>query len=345
MKLIVVGDAYITTEMMLKGLEDFDFITEVKSFFFGENDRASMRNIVKIIESKQLDSLELPEGLLEEIKTADILMVHLCPVTDKLIESAKNLKYVLCNRGGIENINLTKLNERNIILVNNPAHNANAVAEFTVGLMISETRNIARSHYSLKNNVWCESFPNSAFYIRELKNLVVGIIGYGSVGRLVIEKLKSFGCEILVCDPFIELAAHDVLNEKFVTIEELVSNSDIVSIHARGNNAILTKELIDQLKSNSYIINTARPCLIDSDALLDALKNKRILGAAIDVFDSEPNIPQKYLELDNITLTNHRGGDTLESYSDSPKMMLDNLSCYFKKQNLKFWVNKKDILK
>lgn len=345
MKLVAVGDAYITSEMMLKNVDEFEFITDAKVFYFGEKDRGQMRNTVKLIESGKRDLLQLPEGLLENLREAEILMVHLCPVTQKVLDAAPNLKYVLCNRGGVENIDVEALNKRNITLVHNPAHNANAVAELTVGLMIAETRNIARANYALKNNIWREKFPNSKYFVRELKHLTVGIIGFGSVGRLVAEKLKSFGCDILICDPYLELAAHDVITGKFVNLDELLKKSDVITLHARGNSYILDEKEFEKMKSTAYVINTARPHLINTKVLLEYLKNNKILGAAVDVFESEPNIPKEYCELDNITLTNHRGSDTLESYSDSPKMMLDNLMEFLNGGKLKFWYNKKILVK
>ncbi|MBQ1251477.1 MAG: hypothetical protein IIY02_01025 [Firmicutes bacterium] len=143
----------------------------------------------------------LPKGYLDAIEEAEVLMVHLCPVTEEVLDRAKNLKYILCNRGGTENVDVDAASARKIKVLTNPAHNANAVAEFTIGIMFSELRNIARSHLALKNGDWREKYPNSGNII-ELKDLTIGIVGFGNVGELVCEKLSGFGCNILISNLF-----------------------------------------------------------------------------------------------------------------------------------------------
>lgn len=344
MKIVAVGDAYITVDMMREAVEKSEFSdSKAEYFHFGYTNRGEMRNIVRKIEIGQKDELDLPEGLELAIEDAEVLMVHLCPVTEKIIEKAKNLKYILCNRGGVENIDVDAVSKRGIVLINNPAHNANAVAEYTIGLMLVETRNIGRSFFSLKNGEWRELYPNTTSQIHEMHDLIVGIIGFGAVGRLVAEKLEKFNCKVLVYDPYLDISAYDMLNVSFVEMDELLKKSDIISIHARGESAIITECELRKMKKTAYLINTARSALLDSKALEEALKNKTIMGAAIDVFDTEPEIPQTLRRYDNLTITNHRGGDTINAYSDSPKMMLKNLYNFLSGKRVLFWYNKKEL--
>ena len=344
MKMVVVGDAYITLDMMQNGVEQSKFKDlEIEYFYFGYENRIEMRDIVREIEKGNRDKMILPEGYEKAIETADIVMVHLCPVTRAIISKAKNLKYILCNRGGLENIDVEAATEKNIVVIHNPAHNANAVAEYTIGLILCETRNIGRAYMALKNGEWREKFPNTATTIHEMHDLTVGLIGFGSVGRLVAERLESFKSKILVYDPFLDVSAYDMLNIEFVELDELLENADIISIHARSKDTIIGKNEFDKMKDTAYLINTARAALVDYDALEEALDNNMIMGAAIDVFNTEPNIPQSLRYYDNLTITNHRGGDTIISYSDSPKMMLDYLYNYFRGRKLLFWFNKKQL--
>ncbi len=344
MKIVIVADAYMTLNMMKKSIDKCNFENlEVKYFFFGMNDRSEMREIVREIETGNSENLTLPEGYEKETEDADIIMVHLCPITKNIIANSKKLKYILCNRGGIENIAIDEANKRKIAVFHNPAHNANAVAEYTIGLILCETRNIARSCSALKKDKWREVFPNTQTAIHEMHELTVGLIGFGSVGRLVAEKLEGFKNKILAYDPYLNISAYDMFNVEFVELDDLLKRSDVISVHARGNSIIIGLDEFKKMKKTSYFINTARAALVDYDALEYALDNDIIMGAAIDVFTSEPEISKSLKFHDNLTITNHRGGDTINSYSDSPSMMLNNLQKYLNGKKPLFWYNKDQL--
>ena len=344
MKCVAIGDTFITPEMMKNGIEKYPYFhfSEIEYFFFGLNSRSEMRNIVKIIETGGFETLDLPSGLIEAVTDADVIMCHLCPITKKVLESAKQLKLVLCNRGGHENIDVEACTAKNVGVLLNPSHNANAVAEFTVGLILNETRNITRSAVAVNKGEWREQYPNTATTIHEMCDMTIGLIGFGSVAKLVYEKLKAFGCRFLITDPF---GNYDDINKniaKFVPLEDLLKNSDIVSLHARlSRKAILLgKNEFKLMKPTAYFINTARSYMVDYKALANALKSGEIMGAAVDVFDKEPVDPDNpLLGLDNCTLTNHRGGDTVNSYSDSPAMMMKACQEYMEGDNPRFWIN------
>lgn len=343
MKITCVGDAYITGDMMRNGLRPFlgeDDSLEV--FFFGDPDQSVMRDLVKIIEAGRREDVPVPEGLCEAVADSDLLIVHLCPVTRKMIESATSLKAIMSCRGGLENVDVQAATENGIIVSNNPAHNANAVAEFTIGLILSETRNICRSNFALKNGQWRKVYPNTTTTIKEMTEMTVGIVGYGSIGRLVAHKLSVFGCRIVVADPFVKECREDYVT--LVTLDELLAQSDIVTLHARSNGAVMTDREFGLMKQNSYLINTARPYLVDADAFRRAMDSGKLLGAAFDVFETEPAIPEFYREYDNITITNHLGGYTINSYSDAPGYAIRNYLNYLNgKSDLAFWVNRNQL--
>ncbi|MDP4132467.1 MAG: 2-hydroxyacid dehydrogenase [Bacillota bacterium] len=347
MKCVVVGDIFITPEMMEKAMGFYhDRFREVKSFYFGNKDRQNMRDVVKTIEMGGPYSVKPPDGVLEELSDADVLMVHLCPVTKEMIHAAKKLKVILCNRGGIENIDIDEVNSCKIPILTNPAHNANAVAEYTIGLIFNELRNISRAYVSLREHCWREHFPNSE-NIKELKNMTVGIIGYGAVGRLVTEKLRGFDCRVIIYDPYVDNDDDSGNpNIRFVPMDYLLRESDIVTMHARSVNKkpIIGEKELKLMKDDAYLINTSRSYMLDMDALYTALKNNWIKGAAVDVFPVEPlQKDEPLLTLDNITLTNHRGGDTLNAYSDSPLMMLREAEKLFENETPRYWYNKNMI--
>ena len=335
MKIVCVGDAFITPDMMREGVAPFLKAEDsLEVLFWGQEDREAMRETARLLETGHRDSLPIPALLPEAVKDADLLIVHLCPVTGSLLDNAPRLKAVLSCRGGVENLDVEAATERGIIISNNPAHNANAVAEYTLGLILCETRNICRSHFALKNGQWRKVYPNTASTIRELKDLTVGVVGFGSVGRLVAEKLHALGCRILVSDPFCKEAPYSI-----VPLDELLQESDVVTLHARAKGVIIGERELEMLKPTAVLINTARAHLVDTLALKRSLDRGRPLSVALDVFDTEPDIPGFLREYDNVTITSHRAGDTVNSYKDAPAFAMDNYLGFLEGKPLRFRVN------
>lgn len=342
MKVVCIGDAFITNEMMEYGVRPcLGEGDTMETFFFGEPDKVNMRDIIKSIEARNFEGIEMPEGLYDSIVDADLLIVHLCPIKRDLIERATKLKAIMTCRGGLENIVVDAATERGIIVSNNPAHNANAVAEFVIGMILSETRNIVRSSIALRNGEWRSTYPNTETTIKEMTDMTVGIVGYGSIGRLVAYKLSTFGCKIVVADPFLKECKEPYAT--LVTMDELLAQSDIVTLHARSNGAIMTDREFGLMKQNSYLINSARSYLVDPEAFQRAMDSGKLLGAAFDVFESEPVIPEFYLKYDNITLTNHLGGVTINSFRDAPAFAMKNYLGYLNGGELAFWANKQQL--
>ena len=327
LKLACVSDHFLTEQFYLDCLERFEDIEVTGIPYFGAPTRREMRAIVDLIERDGPYAVKPPQEVYDAVREADILMVHLCPVPADLMDAAPNLKYILTNRGGLENIDLDAAKARGIKVLNNPAHNGNAVAELTVCLMIAETRNVARAHASLKNGVWRENFPNYG-RVYELRRKTIGLIGFGTIGRLVAEKLQPFHVNVLTTDPAISPDDPDLAkyNVTLTDLDTLLSSSDVISLHARAPKAdkyILDAREFALMKPTATFINTARAYMVNYDALAEALRENKITGAALEVFPSEP-LPSDspFVELDNVTLTNHRGGDTVNCYSDSPEALL-----------------------
>ncbi len=337
MKIVCVGDAYVTTRMMQDGVSPY--LKEgdsLETFFFGLPDREAMRDIVRTIETGGRERLQIPEGLMDAVRDAELLIVHLCPVNAELLQNAGQLKAVMSCRGGLENIDVDAAARLGIIVSNNPAHNANAVAEYTVGLILCETRNICRSHSALVRGEWRKQYPNSKATIRELCDLCVGIIGFGAVGRLVAAKLKPFGCRLLIADPF--LSSSPDPDCTLLSKEELLARADIVSLHARAKGAIIGDAEFAAMKDGAWLINTARAYLVDTEALHRALDSGKLMGAALDVFDTEPDIPDFFRHYDNVTITSHRAGDTINSYKDAPGFAIRNYLGFLEGRQMAFRV-------
>ena len=340
MKILAISDLYIKPEYYAACFANYPEY-ELKVCAFGSQDRFEMRDIFHTIECNGPEAYPLSPEIYEAIEDADVLMVHICPVPAALIARGKKLRAVLTNRGGLENIDVAAATARNIPVLNNPAHNSNGVSELAVGLMIAESRNVVRSHMGLAQGNWREKFNNTG-NIWELKGKTVGIVGFGNIGHLVAEKLNVFGCNILVNDIFIdpgdELLAR--LPIRVVDLPTLMAESDIVTLHARNEHVILTADMLQRMKPSAFFINTARAHMVDYNALYELLRDHKIMGAALDVHPVEP-LPEDnpLLKLDNVTLTTHRGGDTLNAYSDSPAMLMEDYTRYLNGKKPRFFVN------
>lgn len=333
-KIVCVADHFLVPAFYEECLKMFPDVELIGIPWFGSNTRNEIRKQVDKIEKEGADAFDPPAELFEMIKDADLLMTHLCPVPRKLLEASpimpdgtRKLKYILANRGGLENIDVKAAKDLGIPILNNPAHNGNAVAEMTIALMIMETRNLARAHHCLMQGQWMEFFPNVG-QVYELRRKTIGLVGYGTIGRLMAEKLQPFNVRILANDINPAVFENDPDLEKWgvevVDLDTLLKESDIVSLHVRNDKEqIIGQREFDLMKPTAYFINTARAYLVDYNALIDTLQNHRIMGAAIEVFPTEPlPVDSPFLKLDNVTLTNHRGGDTVNCYSDSPEYLL-----------------------
>ena len=216
--------------------------------------------------------------------------------------------------------------QRGICVMNTPGRNARAVAEAAMGLILGEIRNIARSHAFLRNGDWRRTFPNSAA-IPELNEKTVGLVGYGAVGRLMAHYLVAFGSNVIAYDPFV---SGDPAPATLVDLKTLMRQSDVVSVHARLTEEtyhLIGREELSLMKPSAVLVNTARSGLVDESALIDALSECRIMGAALDVFDTEPLPPgHPFLTLDNVTITPHLAGSTVDAFRNCPKMMAGHLA-------------------
>ena len=291
MKIAAVSDHFMEESFYRKCFAAYPELEVTKIPYFGAKTRHEMRALVHEIEKGGPYAVPPPDDIYEAVADAELLMVHFCPVTLQVLDAAPRLRFILSNRGGLENIDLAAAKERGIPVLHNPAHNANAVAELTICLMIAETRNVARSHLALKNGIWREQYPNCG-RVYELRNKTRGLVGFGNIGRRVAEKLQPFQVRLLATDPNVTRDDEDLarFNVELTDLQTLMSESDIVSLHARteDRSVIIGKEEFDLMKPAATFINTARAYMVDYDYLAKILRENRISGAALEVFPEEP---------------------------------------------------------
>jgi D-3-phosphoglycerate dehydrogenase len=230
-----------------------------------------------------------------------------------VIEAAEKLKVIGRAGVGLDNVDLQAATQKGIIVMNTPAGNTISTAEHTMSLILSLSRNIAAANISLRKGEW----RRSKFIGVELHNKILGIIGLGKIGREVAKRAISFGMKILAYDPFLSKEVAQHLGVEVVELEQLLRDSDYISVHVplteKTKHMISYKEFA-RMKEGVRVVNCARGGIIDEEALVEALKEGRVCGAAIDVFEKEPLPPQHpLLKLENVVVTPHLGASTEEA--------------------------------
>ena len=263
----------------------------------------------KLTEDEVLDLIEKyqPMGMIAGVE----------PLTRRVLEKAKKLKIISRCGIGIDSLDMEAAKELGIKVTITPDAPMVSVAELTLGLILGLLRKINILDAGIRKGGWKGPQGNL------LSGKIVGIIGCGRIGTYVAKLVKSFGCRVIGCDPFIK--QYDVCN--LCGLQELLKESDIVTLHipySKDNHHLITDKELNKMKSNAILINTARGGLIDETALNNALKNGVIAGAALDCFETEP-YSGPLTKLENTLLTPHMGASASEARGKMEKQALDNL--------------------
>lgn len=271
------------------------------------------------LNQKEFDKI-LPE--------VDILVVKLkIKINKDILKRAKNLKAIATNTTGLNHIDLEEAKKRGVTVVSLRGHTAflekiHATPELTFGLILSLIRKIPWAFESVKSGLW----DRNKFAGYELNGKILGIVGFGRIGRIVSRYAKAFGMTVMACDPNVDEQAMQTRGAKKVSLEEIFKVADILSIHVLYEaelDRMIKEEHLKLMKPTALLINTARGELIDETALFKALKNKWLAGAAIDVMNSEDSagehLKQNPLLIyakkhDNLLITPHLGGATKEAW-------------------------------
>ncbi len=273
-----------------------------------------------------------PNNLRSLIRHADIMIVALARISRDVIEASEKLRGIIRTGTGFDNVDLNAATEKCIPVVFIPDYASRTVAEFTIALILALAKRLIQGNKYVKtreyvNRVWANR-PTDLLGI-ELEGKILGIIGYGRIGRSVAQKAKALGMRILIYDPYVD--REDILREGFepVDLDTLLKNSDFVSIHCpltQETKHMINEEKLKLMKPSAYIINTARGSIIDEKALYKALVEKRIAGAAIDVYEIEPPDPKNpLLDLDNVITTPHIAFYTEESMNRLVQAIVENV--------------------
>jgi len=256
---------------------------------------------------------QIKNGLAAELADADALVVRSAVQVDAaLLESAPKLRVIGRAGVGVDNIDTPAATHRGIVVMNTPGANAVAVAELTLGLMISMARSVPRANATMHAGKW----EKKSLQGSELRGKTLGIVGLGRVGLEVARRAASFGMDILGYDPFVAPVIARENNVTLVPIDQIFKESDYLTLHVgltTQTEGLINATSIKIMKKGIRIINCARGELIVEQALADAIKSGKVAGAALDVFHQEPLKDSPFFNLDNVILSPHIAGSTDEA--------------------------------
>lgn len=306
----------------------------------------------KVAGSKKLMSEEELSAIVRR-EDPEILVIEAEPVTEKVLSEAKSLKLVICARGNPVNVDIRNCTKRGIIVTNAPGRNANAVAEFTIAEIICCARMIPQAHCALFNRqhtidepydsrppqkdvIWVHNSLNKRPYELykgiELEGRLLGLIGLGYIGAAVSKKANALGMKVIAYDPFLERDAVTQIGADKAELDDVISKADFISLHAPVNEStigMIGERELSLMKPTAFLINNSRGALVNQDALVKALCEKRIAGAALDVFKNEPlSDDDPLLELDNVVLTPHIGGASSDVIRQHSRMILEDINAF-----------------
>ncbi len=283
----------------------------------------SVLNGIATVESYQC---ETEEEVITVARDADAIITDYAPISEKVAAHLKQCKIVSSYNIGIDNINLKALNDKGIIVSHVPDYCLHEVAEYTIGLMFMLVRRMLDYNQIVKDKEWKVMFDKPIY---RMKGLTVGFVGFGKIAQTICQRMASFGFDFLAYDKYIQKFEQKDFSVNFTSLDEVFAKSDIVSVHlplTTETHRMIGREYFSKMKPHAYFINTARGRIVDTDALYETLKEGRIAGAGLDVFDPEPpNWNHKILTLDNVIITPHVAFYSEDSVKEMTRSAAENV--------------------
>jgi D-3-phosphoglycerate dehydrogenase len=308
-KVLVVGDPYMPVSAYAGALATLDGLVDLSTM---QIDEAGGTPPVTASERGLREYAGDPAAVARAVAGHDVLVVHGAPVSAEVLDAAP-LRLVCCARGGPVNVDVAAATARGIPVVNTPGKNAEAVAELTIAFALLLIRTVPQaSRHLLEGGGFAESvFEGREFFGAEAPSLTMGLAGLGHVGREVARRAKALGFTVIGYDPVPPAEP----GAELVSMDELLTRSDIISVHARltpENGRMFARDLFGRMRPGAYFINTAREGLVDETALRQALERGQLGGAALDVLERTAG-RHPLLGLPNVFVTPHIGGATAET--------------------------------
>jgi D-3-phosphoglycerate dehydrogenase len=257
-----------------------------------------------------------PSELINIIGNYDSLIVRSrTKVTADVIDRGHNLKVIARVGSGLDNIDILEAKKRKIVVINSPESNSEAVTELTIGLILSLLRKLQPAYSSMREGLWIKKELKG----EEIESKKIGVIGYGHIGKRVTKILTVFGAKV----------DHYSRTEKTNSLKYIFKHSDIITVHLPLNNStknLINNDLLLLMKPTSFFVNTSRGGVVEEKSLLKLLQEKKIAGAALDVFWQEPLPPiSPWRKLPNVIITPHIAASTSEALKKGTKIVIDGI--------------------
>ena len=297
-------------------MDKFNILIEAKPFCIFNN--APMEQLTNegfdIIDMRGADG-DNPDFLKALQSVHALICGNELHINEEVLKNGSNLKIIIKIGTGLDNIDITAATKHNVLICNTPGKNKQAVADHTFALILGMARKIVHCDQSLRENRW----EHSEIMCQEIWQKTLGIIGLGAIGKNVALRAKGFQMKVVGYDPAWPNEFAKEQNIERLTIDRLLEVSDIISLHVPLNQetkGMIDKKAFNMMKPNAFLINTARGAIIKESDLYDALKNRVIAGAGLDVFENEPPTDSPLLELDNVILSPHTASFTYTSINE-----------------------------
>jgi D-3-phosphoglycerate dehydrogenase len=253
------------------------------------------------------------EGLCAAVRgCAAVIVRSASRVTARVLDAADALEVVGRAGIGVDNIDVARATERGVVVLNTPDANATTTAELTIAHLLSLSRNLPRADRSVREGKW----ERSALTGVEVANKVLGIVGFGTIGRLVAARARGLRMRLLVHDPFVTAEVIEAAGAELADLKRLLGEADYVTLHCPvtpQTRGLIGEAQLAAMKPGARLVNCARGALVDEQALADALRSGHLAGAALDVYAAEPPTGSPLLEIDNTVFTPHLGASTREA--------------------------------
>ncbi|WP_137614375.1 2-hydroxyacid dehydrogenase family protein [Enterococcus viikkiensis] len=281
--------------------------------------------------------------LLKNVADCEVLICPLSTQVDReVIDAAPKLKLIANFGAGFNNIDSAYAKEQKIYVTNTPVVSTNATAELTAGLIIALSRRIVEGD-RLMHHEGFEGWAPLFFLGHELKGKTLGIIGMGQIGQALGKMMRAFGMKIIYNQRHaLASEVEESLQATYLSQTEVIQQADVLSLHApltEATHHLLSSESFSQMKDSAFLINAARGPLIDEVALVEALKNHQLAGAALDVYEFEPKVTEALKNLDNVILTPHIGNASVEARDQMATIVAKNAIALLNQQPIKYIVN------
>lgn len=317
-------------------------ITDADDYTTFQHEKKELENIAEII---AIGHCKTEEDVIEIAEEAHGMIVNYAPITKKVLSSLKNMKVISTYGVGVNTIDLDAASSFGIYVLNVPTYGIDEVSDHALALILVCIRRIVQFNNLVREGIWDFKSGGLIFRIREK---ILGIVGFGNIGRRLAQKAQSLGFEIISYDPYIQLSEMKKYNVQKTNLKNLLERSDIVSLNApltKNSRYLIGESELKLMKSTAYLINTCRGGVINQKDLFKALKEKWISGAAVDVSEQEPiDKNSDLLKLENFIITPHVGWYSIESEEILKRETAKNIAKILRGEKPENIVNK-DVLK